>query len=112
MVIGLLRIIAIVCVAAACGKMLSKVKLPSILGWLIAGIVFGPYLAGVVTLDITNALWYKAAIKLFECFAGVMIGREINLRKSQAPANKSSALPLYSLSEHFWLSPLLFWLCF
>ena len=77
MVIGLLRIIAIVCVAAACGKMLSKVKLPSILGWLIAGIVFGPYLSGVVTLDITNALWYKAAIKLFECFAGVMIGREI-----------------------------------
>ena len=81
MVIGLLRIIAIVCVAAACGKMLSKVKLPSILGWLIAGIVFGPYLAGVVTLDITNALWYKAAIKLFECFAGVMIGREILFKK-------------------------------
>ena len=61
--------------------MLSKVKLPSILGWLIAGIVFGPYLAGVVTLDITNALWYKAAIKLFECFAGVMIGREIIFKK-------------------------------
>ena len=81
MVIGLLRIIAIVCVAAACEKMLSKVKLPSILGWLIAGIVFGPYLAGVVTLDITNALWYKAAIKLFECFAGVMIGREIIFKK-------------------------------
>ena len=81
MVIGLFRIIAIVCVAAACGKMLSKVKLPSILGWLIAGIVFGPYLAGVVTLDITNALWYKAAIKLFECFAGVMIGREIIFKK-------------------------------
>lgn len=81
MVIGLLRIIAIVCVAAACGKMVSKVKLPSILGWLIAGIIFGPYLAGVVTLDITNALWYKAAIKLFECFAGVMIGREIIFKK-------------------------------
>ena len=77
----MLRIIAIVCVAAACGKMVSKVKLPSILGWLIAGIVFGPYLAGVVTLDITNALWYKAAIKLFECFAGVMIGREIIFKK-------------------------------
>lgn len=81
MVIGLLRVIAIVCVAAACGKMVSKVKLPSIIGWLIAGIVFGPYLAGVVTLDITNALWYKAAIKLFECFAGVMIGREIIFKK-------------------------------
>ncbi len=61
--------------------MISKLKLPAILGWLIAGIVFGPFLAEVVTLDITNTLWYKVFIKLFECFAGVMIGREIIFKK-------------------------------
>ena len=72
---------AIICVAFVCGKLVSKVRLPSILGWLIAGIVFGPYLAGVVTSDITNALWYKVLIKFFECFAGVMIGREIVFKK-------------------------------
>lgn len=77
MVIDLLRIFAIICVAITCGKMISKLKLPAILGWLIAGIIFGPYLAGVVTLDITDAVWYKIIIKAFECFAGVMIGREI-----------------------------------
>lgn len=55
--------------------------LPAILGWLIAGIVFGPYLAEVVTLEITEALWYKVLIKFFECFAGVMIGREIIFKK-------------------------------
>lgn len=81
MIVGLLRIFAIICVALACGKMVFKVKLPAILGWLIAGIVFGPYLAGVVTLDITNTLWYKVFIKFFECFAGVMIGREIIFKK-------------------------------
>lgn len=81
MVIGILRMISILCVAAACGKLVSKVKLPAILGWLIAGIVFGPYLAGVVTLEITDALWYKVLIKFFECFAGVMIGREMVFRK-------------------------------
>ncbi|MGM9614592.1 MAG: cation:proton antiporter [Oscillospiraceae bacterium] len=81
MVIGLLRIMAIVCAAMACGKLISKGKLPAILGWLIAGIVFGPYLAGVVTLDITGALWYKVFIKFFECFAGVMIGQEIIFKK-------------------------------
>ena len=84
MVIGLLRIFAIICVAFICGKLVSRVKLPSILGWLIAGIVFGPYLAGVVTLDITNTLWYKVLIKFFECFAGVMIGREIIFKKIAA----------------------------
>lgn len=81
MMIGLLRIFAIICAAMVCGKLISKLKLPAILGWLIAGIVFGPYLAEVVTLDITNAIWYKVFIKFFECFAGVMIGREIIFKK-------------------------------
>lgn len=77
MVIGFLRIFTILCAASVCGKMVSRLRLPSILGWLIAGIIFGPYLAGVVTLDITDTLWYQIFIKFFECFAGVMIGREI-----------------------------------
>lgn len=81
MVIGFLRIFAILCAAVICGKLVSKLKLPAILGWLIAGIVFGPYLAEVVTIDITDAVWYKIMIKLFECFAGVMIGREIVFKK-------------------------------
>lgn len=81
MVTGLLRIFAIICAAFVCGKLVSKLKLPSILGWLIAGIVFGPYLAQVVTPDIMNSTWYKVMIKVFECFAGVMIGREIIFKK-------------------------------
>lgn len=81
MIVGLLRLFAIICAAFICGKLVSKVKLPAILGWLIAGIVFGPYLAEVVTMDITSALWYKVFIKFFECFAGVMIGREILFKK-------------------------------
>lgn len=81
MVIGLLRIFAILCAAVVCGKLVSRLKLPSILGWLIAGIMFGPCLAGVVTLEITDALWYHIFIKFFECFAGVMIGREIIFKK-------------------------------
>lgn len=81
MVVGLLRVFAILCVASVCGKMISKLKLPAILGWLIAGIVFGPYLAGVVGADVMDSVWYKMMIKLFECFAGVMIGREIIFKK-------------------------------
>lgn len=81
MVIGFLRIFTILCAASVCGKMVSRLRLPSILGWLIAGIIFGPYLADVVTLDITDTLWYQIFIKFFECFAGVMIGREIIFKK-------------------------------
>lgn len=81
MMIQMLHIFAILCVAAIVGKLISKFKLPAILGWLITGIVFGPYLAEIVSLDIINTLWYKIFIKFFECFAGVMIGREIIFRK-------------------------------
>lgn len=69
------------CVAFVCGKATSKLKLPAILGWLIAGIVFGPYLAGVVTAEIAETVRYRVLIKFFECFAGVMIGREIVFKK-------------------------------
>lgn len=81
MVIELLRIFSIVCTAIICGKLISKIKLPAILGWLIAGIVFGPYLVGIITPNIVSSLWYKVFIKFFECFAGVMIGQEIIFKK-------------------------------
>lgn len=104
MVTGLLRIFTIICTAFVCGKLISRIKLPAILGWLIAGVVFGPYLAGVVTLDITGSLWYKVFIKFFECFAGVMIGREIVFKKI-ASSGRLSELPLSSPSERFCLCP-------
>ena len=81
MIKEILQLFSIICTALICGKLVAKIKLPAILGWLIAGIVFGPYLAGIVTLDITNAVGYKVFIKFVECFAGVMIGREIVFKK-------------------------------
>lgn len=77
----ILRVFAIICVALITGKLISKLKLPAILGWLIAGIVFGPYLVQIVSFEITETLAYKIFIKIFECFAGVMIGREIIFKK-------------------------------
>ena len=81
MTVELLRLFAVFCVAFIVGKKISKIRLPAILGWLIAGVVFGPYLTNIVTLEIMDALWYKITIKIFECFAGVMIGREIIFKK-------------------------------
>lgn len=81
MIVSILRIFALICTAVICGKLTAKLKLPAILGWLVAGIVFGPYLAEVVTMDITEAVWYKITVKFFETVAGVMIGREIIFKK-------------------------------
>lgn len=81
MIVDVLRLFGIVCIAFVVGRLVAKVKLPAILGWLITGVVFGPYLAGVVTFDVVNADEYKIFIKVVECCAGVMIGREILFKK-------------------------------
>lgn len=81
MIIDILKVFSIICIALVLGKIVAKVKLPAILGWLLAGIIFGPYLVGIVSLDIINELWFKITIKCFECLAGVMIGREIIFKK-------------------------------
>ena len=81
MFIQLLRVFSIICVALVMGNLVKKVKLPAILGWLTAGIIFGPYLAEVVTFEITDSLWYKIFVKIFECFAGVMLGKELIFKK-------------------------------
>ena len=62
MITDILRVFAIICVALITGKLISKLKLPAILGWLIAGIVFGPYLVQIVSFEITETLAYKIFI--------------------------------------------------
>ena len=65
MIVDILSVFAIICIAFVVGKIAAKLKLPAILGWLVTGVVFGPYLVGIVTAEIMNANWYKITIKLF-----------------------------------------------
>ena len=81
MLVDILSVFAIICVAIIVGKLVARIQLPAILGWLITGIIFGPYLVGIITTEITDATWYQIVIKFFECFAGVMIGKEIIFKK-------------------------------
>ena len=71
MLVDILSVFAIICVAFIVGKLVARIQLPAILGWLITGIIFGPYLVGIITTEITDATWYQIVIKFFECFAGV-----------------------------------------
>lgn len=81
MAVEILKVFAIICVAIVCGRIMSKIKMPAILGWLVAGIIFGPYLVKLVDFDTINSTWYKSTVSAFECFAGLMIGTEILFKK-------------------------------
>lgn len=63
--------------AFAAGKLVSKIKLPAILGWLITGIIVGPYAFSLISDELVNAVWYETLIHILECTVGIMIGTEL-----------------------------------
>ena len=55
MLLLLLRLLLPIGVAALAGKLISKIKLPSILGWLITGMVLGPHALSLMSQEILDA---------------------------------------------------------
>lgn len=66
-----------VVIAFFVGKCVSKLKLPAILGWLIAGMFLGPYAFHLMPDALMNAAWYENLIHVLECAVGFMIGTEL-----------------------------------
>ena len=66
-----------IAIAFVCGKLVSKLKLPSILGWLIAGMILGPHAVNLLSDSLLNAGWYTVTESILECTVGLMIGTEL-----------------------------------
>lgn len=60
-----------------CGRLVAKINLPSILGWLICGIIIGPHALNLLSTDVLDAAWFKVAESILECTFGLMIGTEM-----------------------------------
>lgn len=71
------RLLITVGIAFLAGKLVAKIKLPSILGWLITGMALGPHALSVVNQPILDAAWYNAVVHILECAVGLMIGTEL-----------------------------------
>ena len=71
------RLLLAITIAFVCGKLVSKLKLPSILGWLIAGMVLGPHAVNLLSDSLLNAGWYTVTESILECTVGLMIGTEL-----------------------------------
>ena len=71
----------VIIIAGVAGHFISKLKLPSILGWLITGMILGPHAVGLLEQDILNSMWYQSVVHVLECTVGLMIGTELVLKK-------------------------------
>ena len=77
MIIEIARLIITIAAALLAGKLIAKLKLPAILGWLIAGMVLGPHAAGLLSAHLMESGWYEVTVSLLECTVGLMIGTEL-----------------------------------
>lgn len=77
----ILRWLTVLTLAALAGKMISRLKLPSILGWLIIGMFFGPHALGIVSQNVLDSSWYKVIIIWMQCAFGLMLGTELVWKK-------------------------------
>lgn len=74
---ALIRLLATVGIAFLAGKAVARIKLPSILGWLITGMALGPHALALVDQGMLDAAWYQAVVHVLECAVGLMIGTEL-----------------------------------
>lgn len=74
---ALLRLLATVGIAFLAGNAVARIKLPSILGWLITGMALGPHALALVDQGMLDAAWYQAVVHVLECAVGLMIGTEL-----------------------------------
>ena len=77
MIVLVIRLLAAAILAFLVGKLISKIKLPSILGWLITGMLLGPHAVSLMNEQILNAGWYQTMMHILECAVGLMIGTEL-----------------------------------
>ncbi|MEG2213462.1 MAG: cation:proton antiporter, partial [Clostridiales bacterium] len=87
MLISLLQIFCAIGIAFLVGKLISKIKLPAILGWLLAGMLLGSHALNLINTTILNTMGYQTAIHILECVVGLMIGTELvwgKIKKSGA----------------------------
>lgn len=73
MILNLFRWIAIIAIAFLFGKLIQKIKLPAISGWLIAGMIFIPHAVGLMTEEVMSAEWYKITVTWMQCAFGLML---------------------------------------
>ena len=87
-VLDILRLCLSIFIAFIAGKLISKLKLPPILGWLISGMVIGPHALGLIGNSILDSEWFGILTSILECTFGLMIGTELIWKNIKKPAPK------------------------
>ncbi|MEE1305995.1 MAG: cation:proton antiporter [Agathobacter sp.] len=96
MINNIMSWLATLAIAFVAGKLMTKIKMPSILGWLIVGMALGPHALGLISPNVLEASWYKTILTWMQCAFGVMLGSELIWSKLK---NSGKALLITTLTQ-------------
>ena len=94
------------------GKVISKLKLPAILGWLLAGMVLGPHAINLLNQNVLDLTIYKRIINMLECTVGLMIGTELIWKKIKKSGKQIIIVTLTQSLGTFFFVTLVFSIVF
>lgn len=112
MILTILRLLSAIAIAFLIGKLVSKIKLPAILGWLLTGMLLGPHAIGLMNDTILDASWYHAIVNLLECAVGLLIGTELVWKKIKKSGKQIIITTLTQSLGTFFLVSLVFGIVF
>lgn len=81
MALEILRWIVVLVLAYLTGRLVQHLHLPAILGWLIAGMAFGPYGFSILSNEMMGTRLYTCIIDWMQVAFGLMLGTELVFRK-------------------------------
>lgn len=66
----IVRLLAVIALAVLAGKLASKLKMPAVLGFLLAGMAFGPHALNLLTQEILDHPAYHTLISFWSAAWG------------------------------------------
>lgn len=112
MILLVIRWILTLIIAFIAGKLINKIRMPAILGWLIIGMLLGPNAAGLMSQSIMDLGWYKIIITWMQCAFGLMLGTELVWKKLRQYGKGLVVTTLTQSLGTFFLVSLIFGIVF
>ena len=108
MIENIFRLILVVLLAFAAGKLASFLKMPAVLGFLIAGMALGPNAFGLLTQEMMDNQVYHTLVSFLECGMGLMLGSEMIWRRMRSYGKQIVVITLAQSLMTFFVVSLAF----
>lgn len=106
------RLMLVIFGAIIFGRIVSKFRLPAVIGWLLAGMIFGPHALNIMNEELLTVNWYQNMMYLFEFILGIMIGSELIISKLKKTGKQIIVTTLWQSLATFFLVSISFGVIF